>query len=65
MTAHEILSRKTHHVDVALVEQDDPPFCIEHAKAMHHVVERGVQLQLLLSDSFSASCCACDSVATP
>ena len=48
--AQDTAGRQVHHVDVALVEQHDLLFCIEHAEALQHVVERRIELQLLFAE---------------
>ena len=40
----------SHHLGVALVEQQDAAIRIEHAKSLRHVVERGVEQDLLLME---------------
>ena len=45
--------REAIHLHIALVTQQQLAICIEHAKALRHVIERAVELYFLIANSFA------------
>jgi hypothetical protein len=43
------LERKIEHLGVAMIAQDQPLHAVEHAEALRHVVDRGVEQDALLA----------------
>ena len=61
--ADQVVGRKLHEVDVALVEHDDAAFRIEHAQPLLHALERRVELLLGIASRFARALTACNIVA--